>query len=337
MRRLLLTAAAALLATAAFSQPKSDLRPDRTVLLYAESADSLSDPVVGRAVEFAGFTISEDNGLRGPERIPSNGNIGNISSLARIDLYLPAQPGGQMVIVCPGGGNAIISSYNEGLYVAEWMLKKNIAVCVVKYRLPNGHWTVPLDDVQNAFRYCREHAEEWGVKQIGVMGFSAGGHLAACAETMYVDEMTRPDWAVLVYPVITFDRYTHSGTRKNLIGTETEPVVAFKDTTIGKEENTPPTLYQALIERYSTERCVTPATPPTFLVLCSDDNVVPPVNSILFYEALEACNVPREMYIYPTGGHGWGFTTSQYGKDRFNDYRAEFFTALSRFIDAQKQ
>ncbi len=321
MTKFLLTAAAALIATAAFSQPKTDLRPDRTVLLYAETADSLSDPVVGREIAFAGYTIAEDNGLRGPEDIPENGNIFNISSLARMDLYFPEQPSGQMVIVCPGGGNLFVSSYNEGVYVADWMLQKGVAVCVVKYRLPNGHWTVPLDDVQNAFRYCREKAEEWGVTKIGVMGFSAGGHLAACVETMYVDEMTRPDWAVLIYPVITFDPITHSGTRARLIG---------------NAEETDPALYQALVERYSTEKRVTPATPPTFIALCSDDKTVQPLNSIRFYEALEACKVPREMYIYPSGGHGWGFTTSQFGKDKLGACRAEFFSALSRFLDAQK-
>ncbi len=322
MTKFFFTAAAALVATAALAQPKTDLRPDVTVLLYAESADSLSDPVVGREIAYAGYTIAEDNGLRGPEAIKPNGNLSNISSLARMDLYFPAHPSGQMIIVCPGGGNSIVSSYNEGVYVADWMLKHNITVCVVKYRLPNGHWTVPLEDVQNAFRYCREHAEGWGVGKIGVIGFSAGGHLAACVETMYVDEMTRPDWAVLIYPVITFDKVnTHSGTRKNMIG---------------HIEESDPALYEALVERYSTEKRVTPATPPTFIALCTDDKSVKPVNSLRFYEALEACKVPCEMYIYPTGGHGWGFTTPQFGKDRLGGCREEFFTALSRFINAQK-
>ena len=320
MKKAFSLAAAALVAVAAFSQPKSDLRPDKTVLLYAESADSLADPVLGRSVEYAGYTIEEDNGLRGPETVTAKGGIGNISEYARMDLYFPEKPNGLMVVVCPGGGYRYVATYNEGLYVAEWMREHGVTTCVVKYRMPNLHYTIPLADVQNAFRYCRDNADAWGVSKIGVMGFSAGGHLAASAETMYVDEQTRPDFAVLIYPVISLDR-PESSTRKQLAGQEGE---------------TDPDIQAAVIERFSTEKRVTVSTPPTFLALCSDDKSVPASNGIRFFEALAACGVQREMYIYPTGGHGWGFTTGRFGRDKIGYCREEFFTALARFLDNQK-
>ena len=309
MQKLLTLAAAALLATAAFSQPKTDLRPDETVLLYAESADSLCDPVVGKTLSFAGFTIGEDNGLRGKEVVKPSGNISNISEYARLDLYFPAEPNGQMIIVCPGGGYRFVATYNEGLYVADWMLRRGTAVCVVKYRMPDHHWKVPVEDVQNAFRYCRDKAQQWGVSKIGVMGFSAGGHLAAMASTLYVDEMTRPDFSVLIYPVITFTE-SKSGTR-NVLSDTPDPY-------------------------FNTDTHVTESTPPAFLALCSDDPSVPPIHSILYYNALYAHGVTGELHIYPTGKHGWGFTTSAFGKDKIAYCRNEFFTSLNRFLDTQK-
>lgn len=217
--RFITLAAAVLSAVTALAQPKCDLRPDETVLLYADSFEGNIDPVCAEKISYAGFTMEKDNGLTGPETVPANGNIGNISKLARLDLYFPKKPNGQMVVVCPGGGYSIVSSYNEGLYVADWFLSKGISVCVVKYRLPHYNHTVPYADVANAFRYCRSHSEEWGIKQIGVMGFSAGGHLAATASNLWADAVTRPDFSILIYPVTTLTPgTTHHGTHKNLLG-----------------------------------------------------------------------------------------------------------------------
>ncbi|MBQ2198650.1 MAG: alpha/beta hydrolase, partial [Bacteroidales bacterium] len=106
-------------------------------------------------------------------------NLRNVGDSARFDLYFAKEPNGKMVIICPGGAYWFDAVVTEGAYVAEWLNSQGISAAVVKYRLPYGHWNVPLTDVQNVFRYCRYHAAEWGVKQIGVMGFSAGGHLAA--------------------------------------------------------------------------------------------------------------------------------------------------------------
>ena len=299
------------------AQPKSDLRPDETVLLYADSFEGNIDPVYGEKIRYAGFEMKEDNKLSGPEAVPANGNIGNISSLARIDLYFPKKPNGQLVVVCPGGGYSIVSSYNEGLYVAEWMLEQGITACVVKYRMPNHNHKVPYADVENAIRYCRAHASEWGIDQIGVMGFSAGGHLAATASTLWTDEITRPDFSILIYPVITLTPgTTHHGTHKNLLG----------------EKNM---MKEKYLDRYSLDKQACRHTPPTFLALCSDDATVPAEHSLRYYNRLIDCEVPVEMHIWPTGGHGWGFSSEKYkgkGKDKFAYAREDFYNSLSRWL-----
>ena len=310
-RKFIVSAVAIFTAVLAVAQPNSKLRPDETVLLYADSFEGNSDPV------YAGFTMEKENGLTGPEAIPANGNIGNISGLARFDLYFPKKPNGQMVVVCPGGGYSIVSSYNEGLYVADWMLSKGITVAVVKYRLPNGNRYIPLTDVQNAFRYCRKHAEEWGVKQIGVMGFSAGGHLAASVSNLWNDSITRPDFSVLIYPVITMEPgITHKGTHQNRLG---------KD---GMWR-------QHYLDEFSLEKQIGRQAPPTFIALCSDDTVVPAENSLRYYNELIDKKIPAEMHIWPIGGHGWGFSSEKFkgkGNDKFAYARSEFEGSLERWL-----
>lgn len=320
MKKILtLTGALMLAFISAFAQPKTNLRPDETVLLYADSFDGNVDPVYGKTISFANFKMEFDNKLTGEETVPANGNIGNINKLARIDLYFPKKPNGQMIVVCPGGGYSIVSSYNEGVYVADWMLEQGITVCIVKYRLPNGYCKVPHSDVENAFRYCRAHAAEWGVKQIGVMGFSAGGHLAGTTSTKWTEEQTRPDFSVLIYPVITMEKgFTHQGTREKLITKKAE----------WKEH---------MAEVYSLENQVTRFTPPTFLALCSDDFVVPAENSLRYYNQLINHDVPAEMHIWPKGAHGWGFSSEKFvgkGKDRFAYAREEFYGSLKRWLES---
>ena len=312
-------AAALFTAAITFAQPNCNLRPNETVLLYADSFEGNVDPVYGEKISYAGFSMEKDNGLTGPEKMPANGNLGNVSKLARLDLYFPKKPNGQMVVVCPGGGYSILSTYNEGLYVADWFLSKGITVCVVKYRLPNFNHTVPYADVANAFRYCRANAESWGVKQIGVIGFSAGGHLAATASNLWTDAITRPDFSILIYPVITLTPgTTHHGTHKNLLG----------EKNIVKEK---------YLDRYSLEKQACRFTPPTFLALSSDDATVPVENSLRYYNQLVDVAVPVEMHIWPTGGHGWGFSSEKFkgkGKDKFAYARAEFEASLERWLEA---
>lgn len=322
IKTIIATAAAMFAAVAVFAQPNSPLRPDVTVLLYADSFKENIDPVHAKTIRYAGFKMTADNKLSGPEVIQTNGNMGNISKLARVDIYLPMKPNGQMVIVCPGGGYAIISSYNEGLYVADWMLEQGITVAVVKYRLPNNNHEVPYSDVANAFRYCRDHAFEWGVNQIGVMGFSAGGHLAATASNLWTDEITRPDFSVLIYPVITLTPgRTHHGTHKNLLG----------------EKHM---IQERYMDKYSMEKQVGRQTPPTFLALCSDDKTVPAENSLIYYNRLIELDVPAEMHIWPTGGHGWGFSSEKFvgwGNDKIGYCRADFYNSLERWLKELRQ
>lgn len=319
IRMTIMTLAAAFAAVVATAQPNSKLRPDETVLLYADSFEGNLDPVFGKTISYAGYEMKEANGLTGPEKVNENGNIGNISDLARIDLYFPKNPNGQMIVVCPGGGYSIVASYHEGLYVAEWLLEKGISVCVVKYRMPGGKRRVPNDDVENAFRYCRSHAAEWGITQIGIMGFSAGGHLAATTSTLWSEEQTRPDFSVLIYPVITMETgYTHKGTREKLL---TERA----------------TWQHHVIEKYSLENQVTRFTPPTFIAHSSDDFTVPVENSLRYYNRLIDNDVPAEIHIWPTGGHGWGWRSEKYagkGKDIFSYARDEFYRSLERWLES---
>lgn len=293
------------------------IRPDMTVRLYPEGQNS------DKGITENGIAVTlgpgESNGLEGENVVnTNNGNVSNIGDGAYMDIYLPENGNGQMVVVCPGGGYSNCSAANEGTRVADWCVRRGIAVCVVLYRMPNGHCTVPLTDVQNAFRYCRAHAEGWGIRQIGVMGFSAGGHLAASASTLFVDEVTRPDFAVLVYPVISFDEFvTHPGTRLNLVGAKA-----------GKKQ----------VEYYSLDRRVSSATPPTILLLSGDDSAVPPENSLRYFRAMQENGVPGELHIFTSGGHGWGFTTVENsGADKLGAQREDFFRNLERWLKARMQ
>ena len=308
----------------AIAQPVAGLKPSQTVLLYADSFEGNIDPIYAKEIVFGGFKMQESNGLTGPETINEKGILRNVSDLARVDLYFPKKPNGQMVVVCPGGGYVKLSTYGEGQHVADWMLSKGITVAVVKHRLPNGHWTVPLEDLHNTFRYCRAHAEEWKVKQIGVIGFSAGGHLAACVSNLYVDAETRPDFSILVYPVISFDYNVYrSGTRPGLIGKE--------EVWEGKEAK-----LNELVEYYSMEKRVSPDTPQTFISHSTNDKTLVD-NSLIYYKSLITHKVPAEMHLWKTGGHGWGFSSEKLvgkGKDKFAAHRQEFYAALSKWLES---
>ncbi len=285
---------------------------DKTVLLYPEGQDK--DKGIVENGESMTLGPGESNGISGKETYNKYGNISLVGDNARMELYFPEKPNGQMVIVCPGGGYSTVCAIKEGEDVAKWMNRRGITVCVVVYRLPNGHPNVPLTDVRNAFRYCRRHSKEWGISQIGVMGFSAGGHLAASASVFFTDKDTRPDFSILIYPVIDLDH--HDGTRKELVG-----------------EN------HALKARYSLEDKVTSDTPRTFIALCQDDKVVNPESSLLYYNNLLEKGVKAEMYIFPTGGHGWGFLSEELAgrKDGLTRYRGIFGDCLDRFLADVKE
>lgn len=217
--------------------------------------------------------------------------ITNVSE-AELTIYLPSKELNtqKAVVVCPGGGYAGLASMHEGTLVAQWLNKQGIAAFVLKYRMPNKHKTVPLDDAWQAIRYVREHATEFNIRpdKIGIAGFSAGGHLASTASTHFAPTgtSTRPDFSILFYPVISMNETTHAGSKSNLLGDN-------------------PSLSDLYL--FSNEKQVNNATPPTILLLSDDDKVVLPQNSIAYYEALKKNDIKATMYIFPEGGHGWGF------------------------------
>ncbi|MGD0579191.1 MAG: alpha/beta hydrolase [Bryobacteraceae bacterium] len=202
--------------------------------------------------------------------------------------YRPASPNGAAVLVCPGGGYGALAMDHEGKQIGEFYNSFGVTAFVLKYRLgPRYHHPAPLDDARKAMRTIRERAGEYGIdpKRVGVMGFSAGGHLASTLSTHY-QKGERPDFAVLVYPVISFTTiYTHSGSMWNLLGNPPDPT---------------------LVWNLSNELQVTPDTPPTFLFHTSGDTGVPPENSVLYYLALRRAGVKAEMHIYQEGQHGVG-------------------------------
>ena len=282
--------------------------PDKVVRLYPEGQG------VDKGIFEDGKQVTlgpgESNLFDKPEEINGFGNCSFVGDNARLELYFPrTKPNGQMVVVCPGGGYSTVCAVKEGKDVARWMARRGIATCVVVYRLPNGHTAVPLTDVHNAMRYCRAHAAEWGVKQIGVMGFSAGGHLAATAANLWTDEVTKPDFSVLIYPVIDLNH--HEGTCTCLVG---------KNKKLKKE--------------YSMQNKVSADTPRTFLALSQNDNVVDIRSSLWYYDALTKAGVKAEMYLFPGGGHGYGFLNEEVGgrADKLGPYRNVFSKALETFL-----
>lgn len=290
------------------------IKQSKIVYLYPEGQG------VDKGIVEDGVAITlgpgEDNGRHGPETVKPSGDVYDIGDSARMEFYFPEKPNGLMVINCPGGAYWFVSEVNEGYCTAEWLLSQGIAVCNMFYRLPYGHKTVPLTDVQNAFRYCRYHAAEWGIDKIGVMGFSAGGHLAASASTLYVDDITRPDFSVLIYPVISMEKgVTHQGSKDNLLGK-----------TPSAED----------VQWYSLHKRVDSRTPVTFLGLSANDGGVPVRNSIDYFYALRAHGVTAQMHIYPSGGHGWGFNHPPYRRgDGLGVYRDVFKQDLARFFKDQ--
>lgn len=219
-------------------------------------------------------------------------------STASIRVFLPpkAQATGTAVVICPGGGYGGKVLTHEGSYVAQWLNSHGIAGIVLDYRLPHGRHAVPLLDAQRAIRLARANAKAWDLRpnRIGIMGFSAGGHLASTAGTHFdagnpnaadaADRLScRPDFMILIYPVIRMDEQGHKGTRINLLGPDPKP---------------------ERVTLYSNEKQVTDQTPPAFLAHAQDDKTVPPLNSASFCDALKAHHIPAEYLKLPYGGHG---------------------------------
>ncbi|MBN1479321.1 alpha/beta hydrolase [candidate division KSB1 bacterium] len=217
-----------------------------------------------------------------------------------LTVYVPEHPNGAAVVIFPGGGYWGLAMDHEGHQVAQWLNSFGVAGIIVSYRRgPGASHPVPLLDAQHSIRTVRHYAEEWKINpsRIGVLGFSAGGHLASSTGVHFdageIDsddpikrQSCRPDFMVLVYPVITMTQdYMHKGSRNNLIGEFPDPELAKK---------------------MSSESQVTAETPPTFLILSDADTAVPAENSVTFYLALRRAGVPAEMHIFEKGRHGFG-------------------------------
>jgi acetyl esterase/lipase len=249
--------------------------------------------------------IPFSNGTIGEEEYKDPGHVLNIQD-PTITVYLPEKEKatGAAVVICPGGGYRLLAIQHEGHDVAKWFNEFGVAGIVVKNRLPTSDnitdtSEVAMTDAQRAVRMVRHHAADWGVKtdKIGIMGFSAGGHLASTVGTHFdygINNSTdpiqklscRPDFMILIYPVISMSEdYMHAGSMKNLLGDNQS--------------------YEQKL-RFSNEKQVTAETPPTILIHSSDDKSVQVANSIRFYEALIENKIPAELHIFNSGGHGYG-------------------------------
>jgi acetyl esterase/lipase len=213
-------------------------------------------------------------------------------SSANVVCFLPEVPSGKAIVGVPGGGYSMLSNTHEGTMWSDWLNQKGIAYFVVNYRLPNGDRTLPMSDVQNTIRMVRDSASVWGVNPhaIGIMGFSAGGHLSSVVSTLSEAD-ARPDFSILFYPVISMDeRVSHKWSCINFLGEE-----GHKD--------------PQLVKQYSTQNAVRRhLTPPAIIITASDDRLVPPVtNAIAYYSAMRNAGNECAMCVYPTGDHGFGF------------------------------
>ena len=222
---------------------------------------------------------------------------GNEYTEATLTIYPAKKPNGQAIIACPGGGYAGVATTHEGHDMATWFNTQGITYAVLHYRMPYGKHEIPLSDAHQAIRYMRKNAVQFGFNQLGIMGSSAGGHLASTAATHF-DAETRPDFQILFYPVVTMTEYTHQGSKDNLLGKNPS---------------------EELVKLYSNELQVTEQTPPAFIMHSSDDTVVPVQNTLDYYLSLCKHGVPASVHFYPIGGHGWGYNESFPYKAQWKD------------------
>ena len=229
-----------------------------------------------------------ENGLTPSDEIVENPGWTSNVATGELFVYPAERPNGMALLMCPGGGYSGVAMEHEGRALAKPLNDLGITVGVVKYRMPNGHWQVPTEDVNRAYEIMVENADGWGINpnKIGIGGASAGGHLASTIAT-HPENKFKPAFQILLYPVISMNQeITHGGSRHFLLGDNPSP---------------------ALVEYYSNERQVNSQTPPAFIAVSADDTVVPVKNSIDYFNALTANGVPVSLHVYPTGNHGWGY------------------------------
>lgn len=240
---------------------------------------------------------AESSGITEKESRNEYSFVTNVTE-ARMYAYLVPEDksNGTAVLICPGGGYGGLAVEHEGSMVAEWLNSLGISAFVLYYRMPDGHWDIPLKDAQTALQIIKERSKGWHIDKhkIGIMGFSAGGHLVSTAGTHY-SKKNRPDFMILVYPVIYMSQ---DGTTRNLLG-----------------ENPS----EELKRKFSNDLHVTSNTPPALIMVALDDDVVPADHSFRFYEALRDKNVSAELHTYQTGGHGFGMWKRDLETDKWTE------------------
>ena len=286
---------ALLAATTAMAQENNNAKyqQDETIVLWDNAKAPHSNGLQGEAYE------------KEPYRL-----VNTTKAVLYVYNADPAKATGQAVVICPGGGYAKLSMDQEGYLMAQWLAKNGIAAFVLEYRLPNGHKEVPLEDTVEAIRVVRKKAKKFNIdpKKVGVMGFSAGGHLAASVSNIPPVE-DRPNFSILFYPVVIANHYTsHVGSFRNLLGKG---------------------FVQADADEFSMEKLASENTPPTILLLSDDDTTVPAAGSAMYYAALRYHGVKAAMYVFPEGGHGWG------NYDKFS-YQKEWQHLLLRWLKELK-
>jgi len=253
----------------------------------------------------------ESNGISVAESYRDPEFIINTSE-PRMYAYLAnkEKANGTAVLICPGGGYSGVSMIKEGSEIAKWFNNLGVSAFVLYYRMPNGHTTIPLTDAQTALGIIHNRAKEWNISKdkIGIMGFSAGGHLASTVGTHFKTKEQRPAFMILGYPVVTMKKeLTHEGSRKNLLG-----------------ENPS----EEMVNLYSNELQVTKNTPPTFIVHATDDNTVPVKNSVQLYRALLDNKVVAELDTFAIGGHGFGMRKRGIPVDNWPDLLQKWLKSM---------
>jgi acetyl esterase/lipase len=284
-----------------------NLKSILAIFLFSIGINNASAQFLELKVWPGGIPGSIKNETYSEKKTETNGEASAFQKVTDPSLYvfLPSaeKATGAAVLICPGGGYSGLAFGHEGFAIARWLCENGIAGVILKYRLPSDlimkdKSIGPLQDAQEAMRIIRRNASEWKInpRKVGAIGFSAGGHLASTLSTHYAEKVydsadttsARPDFSLLIYPVISFDAsFTHAGSRKNLIG-----------------ENPS----DDAIRHFSNELQINEKTPPAFLVHAADDKTVPVKNSIVYFEGLQKNNIPAELHIFQKGGHGFGLS-----------------------------
>ena len=267
-------------ATAQEQKRRTDYGQDETIVIWDNNKAPHSNGLTGEAYE-----------------IKTDRLVNTTKTVLYVFNADPTKATGQAVVVCPGGGYAKLSMSQEGYMMAQWLAKSGISAFLLEYRLPNGHKEVPLEDAVEAIRFVRKNAKKYNVnpEKVGIVGFSAGGHLAASASNL-TEMKDRPNFSILFYPVLTANDFnTHIGSFRSLLGK-------------GHSEKE--------ADKFSMVKSVSENTPPTILFLSDNDTTVPAAGAAQYYSALRYHGIKSAMYIFPTGGHGWGnYDTFAYQKE----------------------